>query len=82
MYIVKGDETMKNLKAKIENEIMNNEYNIVKIKGISLSRADLENALFLLNVLERNGSLNGYMVIGEVKDLFDKYNIEYQEMRL
>ena len=77
MYIVKGDETMKNLKAKIENEIMNNEYNIVKIKGISLSRADLENALFLLNVLERNGSLNGYMVIGEVKDLFDKYNIEY-----
>lgn len=77
MYIVKGDETMKNLKAKIKNEIMNNEYNIVKIKGISLSRADLENALFLLNVLERNGSLNGYMVIGEVKDLFDKYNIEY-----
>ena len=77
MYIVKGDETMKNLKAKIENEIMNNEYNIVKIKGISLSRADLENALFLLNVLERNGSLSGYMVIGEVKDLFNKYNIEY-----
>lgn len=77
MYIVKGDETMKNLKAKIENEIMNNEYNIVKIKGISLSRADLENALFLLNVLERNGSLSGYMVIGEVKDLFNKYNIKY-----
>lgn len=77
MYIVKGDETMKNLKAKIENEIMNNEYNIVKIKGISLSRADLENALFLLNVLERNGSLSGYMVIGEIKDLFNKYNIEY-----
>lgn len=68
---------MKNLKAKIENEIMNNEYNIVKIKGISLSRADLENALFLLNVLERNGSLSGYMVIGEVKDLFNKYNIKY-----
>lgn len=82
MCIVKGDETMKNLKAKIENEIMNNEYNIVKIKGISLSRADLENALFLLNVLERNGSLSGYMVIGEVKDLFNKYNIKYQEMRL
>lgn len=68
---------MKNLKAKIENEILNNEYNIVKIKGISLSRADLESALFLLNVLEKNGSLNGYMVIGEVKDLFDKYGIEY-----
>lgn len=68
---------MKNLKAKIENEILNNEYNIVKIKGINLSRADLESALFLLNVLERNGSLNGYMVIGEVKELFDKYSIEY-----
>jgi hypothetical protein len=68
---------MKNLKAKIEKEILNNEYNIVEIKGIRLSRGDLENALFLLNVLERNGSLNGYMVIGEVKELFDKYGIEY-----
>lgn len=68
---------IKSLKAKIEKEILNNEYNLVKIKGVSLSRADLESALFLLNVLEKNGDLNGYMVIGEVKDLFNKYNIEY-----
>lgn len=65
------------LKAKIEKEILDNEYNIVKIKGIRLSRGDLEMALFLLNTLEKNGSLYGYIVNGEVKDLFDKYGIEY-----
>ena len=65
------------LKKEVEKLIDENEYNIVKIKGVRLSRADLESALFLLNVLEKNGDLNGYMVIGEVKDLFNKYNIEY-----
>lgn len=65
------------LKKEVEKLIDENEYNIVKIKGIRLSRGDLEMALFLLNTLEKNGNLYGYIVNGEVKDLFDKYGIEY-----
>ena len=63
------------LKQEIEKLIDENEYNIVKIKGVKLSRADLEQLDLYCNILLRNGNLNGYMVYGEVKEVLQKYNI-------
>lgn len=63
------------LKKEVERLIDENEYNIVKIKGVKLSRADLEQLDLYCNILLRNGNLNGYMVYGEVKEVLQKYNI-------
>lgn len=63
------------LKQEVEKLINENEYNIVKIKGVKLSRADLEQLDLYCNILLRNGNLNGYMVYGEVKEVLQKYNI-------
>lgn len=63
------------LKQEVEKLIDENEYNIVKIKGVKLSRADLEQLDLYCNILLRNGNLNGYMVYGEVKEVLQKYNI-------
>lgn len=63
------------LKKEVEKLIDENEYNIVKIKGVKLSRADLEQLDLYCNILLRNGNLNGYMVYGEVKEVLQKYNI-------
>lgn len=63
------------LKQEVEKLIDENEYNIVKIKGVKLSRADLEQLNLYCNILLRNGNLNGYMVYGEVKEVLQKYNI-------
>lgn len=65
------------LRKKLEKEIEENEYNLVNIKGVKLSRADLETAVTLLNILEERGTLKGFLVIGEVRDLFDKCGICY-----
>lgn len=66
---------IKDLKNKVVKLIENNECNLVKFKGISLSRSDLDTILMYCNILERQGTLNGYMVFGEVKEVFDKCNI-------
>lgn len=63
------------LKKEVERLIDENEYNIVKIKGVKLSRADLEQLDLYCDILLRNGNLNGYMVYGEVKEVLQKYNI-------
>lgn len=63
------------LKKEIEKLIDENEYNIVKIKGVKLSRADLEQLDLYCDILLKNGNLNGYMVYGEVKEVLEKYNI-------
>lgn len=63
------------LKKEVEKLIDENEYNIVKIKGVRLSRADLEQLDLYCDILLRNGNLNGYMVYGEVKEVLQKYNI-------
>jgi len=63
------------LKQEVEKLIDENEYNIVKIKGVKLSRADLEQLDLYCNILLKNGNLNGYMVYGEVKEVLQKYNI-------
>ena len=63
------------LKKEVEKLIDENEYNIVKIKGVRLSRADLEQLDLYCDILLRNGNLNGYMVFGEVKEVLEKYNI-------
>lgn len=67
---------IKDLKNKVIKLIENNEYNLVKFKGVSLSRSDLDTILMYCNILEKQGSLNGYMVLGEVKEVFDKCNIK------
>lgn len=66
------------LKKEVEKLIDENEYNIVKIKGVRLSRADLETLEFFCNILLKNGNLNGYIVVGEVKEVLEKYNINYK----
>ena len=63
---------IKDLKNKVEKAIYENEYNLVKIKGVNLSRADLETISMYCDILEQKGNLNGYMVFGEVKEVFDK----------
>lgn len=68
---------IKDLKNKVEKAIYENEYNLVKIKGVKLSRADLETISMYCDILEKKGSLNGYMVFGEVKEVFDKFGIDY-----
>jgi hypothetical protein len=67
---------IKDLKNKVIKLIENNEYNLVKFKGISLSRSDLDTILMYCNILEKQGNLNGYIVLGEVKEVFDKCNIK------
>lgn len=57
----------------IEN---NKEYNLVKFKGVSLSRSDLDTMLMYCNILEKQENLNGYMLLGEVKEVFNKCNIK------
>lgn len=68
---------IKDLKNKVEKAIYENEYNLVKIKGVNLSRADLETISMYCDILEQKGNLNGYMVFGEVKEVFDKFGIDY-----
>lgn len=68
---------IKKLKNKVEKLIYENENNLVKIKGISLSRADLETISMYCDILEKNGNLNGYMVFGDIKKVFNEYGIEY-----
>ena len=63
------------LKNKVEDLILNSEYDIVKIKGISLTRSDLETISMFCDILKEKGNLNGYMVLGEVREIFEKYNI-------
>ena len=63
------------LKNKVVKLIENNENNLVKFKGVSLSRSDLDTILMYCNILEKQGTLNGYMVLGAVREVFDKCNI-------
>lgn len=67
---------IKDLKNKVIKLIENNEYNLVKFKDISLSRSDLDTILMYCNILEKQGNLNGYIVLGEVKEVFDRCNIK------
>lgn len=66
---------IKDLKNKVVKLMENNECNLVKFKGVSLSRSDLDTILMYCNILERQGTLNGYMVLGEVREVFNKCNI-------
>lgn len=67
---------IKELKNKIVKLIENNENNLVKFKGVSLSRSDLDTILMYCNILEKQENLNGYMLLGEVKEVFNKCNIK------
>ena len=68
---------IKKLKDIVEKAIYENEYNLVKIKGVKLSRADLETISMYCDILEKKGSLNGYIIFEEIKEVFDKFGIDY-----
>ena len=65
----------KNLLKKVERLIEENEYNLVKLNGISCSRADLEVLEMILEHFINNGNYGNYMVIGEVREVLTKNDL-------
>ena len=65
----------KNLLKKVERLIEENEYNLVKLSGISCSRADLEVLEMILEHFINNGNYGNYMVIGEVREVLTKNDL-------
>ena len=73
-----NEEKIIDLKNFVDDLICNNEYNIELIKGIQVSRADLETLDFYCEELLRGNRLQGrYIVVAEVKDVLDAYGITY-----
>ena len=65
------------LKQKTQKLILNSEYRGVKLHGVTCSRADLEQVVFLADILLRQGNLNGFMApCGSPKEVFAKAGIE------
>ena len=60
------------LLKKVERLIEENEYNLVKLNGISCSRADLEVLEMILKYFINNGNYGNYMLCGEVKEVLSK----------
>ena len=65
----------KKLLKKVEKLIEENEYNLVKLNGISCSRADLEVLEMILEHFINNGNYGNYMVIGEVREILSKNDL-------
>lgn len=65
----------KKLLKKVEKLIEENEYNLVKLNGISCSRADLEVLEMILEHFINNGNYGNYMVIGEVREVLTKNDL-------
>lgn len=61
---------------------MHPEYGMTKIKKLSLSRADCDQAIMIAQAIARN---NGYYpydlmpVYGEVRELFKKYGLPFKQ---
>lgn len=62
----------KKLLKKVEKLIEENEYNLVKLNGISCSRADLEVLEMVLEHFINNGNYGNYMLFGEVREILSK----------
>ena len=62
----------KNLLKKVERLIEENEYNLVKLNGISCSHADLEVLEMVLEHFINNGNYGNYMLTGENKEILSK----------
>ena len=60
------------LLKKVERLIEENEYNLVKLNGISCSRADLEVLEMVLEHFINNGNYGNYMLFGEIKEVLSK----------
>ena len=60
------------LLKKVERLIEGNEYNLVKLNGISCSRADLEVLEMVLEHFINNGNYGNYMLFGEIKEVLSK----------
>lgn len=60
------------LLKKVERLIEENEYNLVKLSGISCSRADLEVLEMVLEHFINNGNYGNYRLFGEVKEVLSK----------
>ena len=60
------------LLKKVERLIEKNEYNLVKLNGISCSRADLEVLEMVLEHFINNGNYGNYMLFGEIKEVLSK----------
>ena len=60
------------LLKKVERLIEENEYNLVKLNGISCSRADLEVLEMVLEHFRNNGNYGNYMLFGEIKEVLSK----------
>jgi len=66
------------LLLKVKNLIANNEYNLVKLHGVSCSRADLDMIQMYCEMLLRGESLSNKIIFGEAKQVFDKVGIDYK----
>ena len=67
-------EKAKKLIKKVNKLILTNEYNLVKVNGVSLSRSDLEDVSFYSKkFIENNGSFGWNLMnpVGNVKKVLD-----------
>lgn len=64
-----------NLLEKVKKLIDNNEYNTVKLNGISCSRSDLEALAMVLKHYITYGNFGEYMLIGNIEKILLKNNL-------
>lgn len=65
-------EKAKKLLKKVEKLIEENEYNTVKLNGISCSRSDLETLKMILKFFLIHRNFGNFMLIGNVREILSK----------
>lgn len=68
-------ERAEKLLNKIEKLIDENEYNTVKLNGISCSRSDLETLEMILKYFLTHGTYGNYKLIGNIKEVLSKNSL-------
>jgi len=68
-------EKAKKLLEKVERLIDENEYNTVKLNGISCSRSDLEILAMILKYFLSYGNYGDYMIMGNIKEILSKNSL-------
>ena len=65
------------LLAACKKSLAENEYNVRKIKGVSLTHSDVETAMLYAETILRCGSYRGELMTprGEVRELLDKFSL-------
>ncbi len=65
-------EKAKKLLEKVERLIEENEYNMVKLNGVSCSRSDLETLKMILKYFLTYQNYGNYMLIGNIREILTK----------